>query len=82
MEKIKIQVDTLVKNKKLKIQNKEFMNHINNTSYQEDGHSCGMYSIEFMVQFINGQNYEKIKNNPKINDKLMDYKKFNEYFRS
>jgi len=80
MNRIKEQVDELIKKNEYKIKNSEFKNIVNSTEYQEDGHSCGLYSIDFMVRFIEGGSYKKIKNDKNITDKLMDFNKFNKYF--
>lgn len=51
-------------NKYCKKNKKEMIYKYNNKSYQKDGSECGVYSCNFLIRKLSGENFNDIINNP------------------
>ena len=67
-------------NKQMKKKNKKLTFFENDVSHQMGNNECGVYSIYFIVNMLNGRNYFDIIEDIKRDKEMNDYRKI--YFRS
>lgn len=70
---------TRVQNGKAKVVRKDFEEMYNNTRFQYGNSECGMFSMYFIVQFLDNKNVYDVMGN-RVNDDFV-WKKRDEYFR-